>query len=126
MLKIKKQDFIRFVEVEGRNLSLTRAEMFCDTSDDLPAVDDIDGCILDMGSIAYDIATGDFYVLNSDGEWKNSQREEVNVSLNSSALDEQIIQIKGADDEENELEIPELKEEGAENNGELIPDIEGE
>lgn len=126
MLKIKKQDFIRFVEVEGRNLSLTRAEMFCDTAEDLPAVDDIDGFLLDMGSIAYDIATGDFYVLNSDGEWKNSQGEEVNVSLNSSALDEQIIQIKGADDEENELEIPELKEEGAENNGELIPDIEGE
>ena len=126
MLKIKKQDFIRFVEVEGRNLSLTRAEMFCDTASDLPAVDEIGGCLLDMGSIAYDIATGDFYVLNSDGEWKNSQGEEVNVSLNSSALDEQIIQIKGAYDEENELEIPELKEEGAENNGELIPDIEGE
>lgn len=87
MLKIKKQDFIRFVEVEGRNLSLTRAEMFCDTSDDLPAVDAIQNCILDMGSIAYDIATGDFYVLNSDGEWKNSQGEETNVSLNASVSD---------------------------------------
>ena len=76
MLKIKKQDFIRFVEVEGRNLSLTRAEMFCDTSDDLPAVDDIDGCLLDMGSIAYDIAAGDVYVLNSEGVWKNSSGEE--------------------------------------------------
>ena len=76
MLKIKKQDFIRFVEVEGRNLSLTRAEMFCDTSDDLPAVDDIDGCLLDMGSIAYDIAVGDVLVLNSNGEWINSSGEE--------------------------------------------------
>ena len=75
MLKIKKQDFIRFVEVEGRNLSLVRAEMFCDTASDLPAVDAIQNCILDMGSIAYDIAAGDVYVLNSNGEWINSNGE---------------------------------------------------
>lgn len=76
MLKIKKQDFIRFVEVEGRNLSLTRAEMFCDTVSDLPSVNDIDGFILDMGSIAYVIDTGDLYVLNSNGDWINSSGEE--------------------------------------------------
>lgn len=76
MYKIKKQEFIRFVEVEGINLNLIRAEIFCDTDTDLPTADAIDGCRLDMGSIAYVIATGDMYVLNFSGAWKNASGEE--------------------------------------------------
>lgn len=85
MYKIKKQEFIRFVEVEGINLNLIRAEIFCDTDTDLPTADAIDGCRLDMGSIAYVIATGDMYVLNSGGEWKNASGEEQSNALHSSA-----------------------------------------
>ena len=85
MYKIKKQEFIRFIEVEGINLNMIRAEIFCDTDTDLPTADAIDGCRLDMGSIAYVIATVDMYVLNSGGEWKNASGEEQSNALHSSA-----------------------------------------
>lgn len=110
MLKIKKKDFIRFVEVEGRNLSLVRAEMFCDTASDLPAVDAIQNCILDMGSIAYIIDIGDVYVLNSEETWKNANGEDnaaiaASVSANTRQLDEPIQDItKTAEALKNEPE----------------------
>ena len=45
------------------------AELDMDTAEDLPDVDGIDGCILSVGSIAWDISTGDFYALSSEGTW---------------------------------------------------------
>ncbi len=110
MLKIKDQYFVSLIQVDGINLSLVRAEMFCDTSADLPSVDDIDGCLLDMGSIAYIIDTGDVYVLNSEGAWKNANGEDnaaiaASVSANTRQLDEPIQDIaKTAEALKNEPE----------------------
>lgn len=48
------------------------AEIFADNVSDLPEVNDIKGYTLSMGSIAYVIATGELYVLGSDGIWYTS------------------------------------------------------
>ena len=55
---------------EGR--SDVTAEIFADNVSDLPETEGIDGYTLCMGSIAYVIATGELYVLGSDGTWYNS------------------------------------------------------
>ncbi|MBP5362847.1 MAG: hypothetical protein J6Y71_07520 [Ruminococcus sp.] len=70
MIEIRDTEYIRTKEVDGTVISCVRAEIDCDTADDLPAVDCIQGCELIAGSIAWDISTGDFYGLGSDGTWK--------------------------------------------------------
>lgn len=128
MYSIRKSDFIRF---SGTNntVSVIRAEIFCDTAADLPAYDAASGTELYMGSIAYDIATGDMYVMNSSHEWKNSNGEASSaksMSLSSPSL-QKGQKIKVEQPEEKELEIMETEgeEKGAEDD-ELIRDPEGE
>lgn len=128
MYSIRKSDFIRF---SGANntVSVVRAEIFCDTAADLPAYDAVSGTELYMGSIAYDIATGDMYVMNSSHEWKNSNGEASSaksMSLSSPSLQKgQKIEIEQP--EEKALEVPETEgEEKGEENDELIRDFEGE
>jgi len=128
MYSIRKSDFIRF---SGTNntVSVVRAEIFCDTAADLPAYDAVSGTELYMGSIAYDIATGDMYVMNSSHEWKNSNGEASSaksMSLSSPSLQKgQKIEVEQP--EEKELDIPETEgeEKGAEDD-ELIRDSKGE
>lgn len=125
MYSIRKSEFIRFKD-ETHSVSVIRAEIFCDTASDLPAVDAPNGGELDMGSIAYDIATGDMYVMNSSHEWKNSNGEASSaksMSLSSPSLQKgQKIEVEQPD--EKELEILETKEEGGEEDDELIRDPE--
>lgn len=128
MYSIRKSDFIRF---SGANntVSVVRAEIFCDTAADLPAYDAVSGTELYMGSIAYDIATGDMYVMNSSHEWKNSNGEASSaksMSLSSPSLQKgQKIEIEQP--EEKALEVLETEgEEKGEENDELIRDFEGE
>lgn len=87
MYRIKNKYFVTNQTIDNNNINVVEMEFFCDDIADLPAIDAVNGCILAMGSIAYIINTGDFYVLNSDGEWKNSQGEETNASLNASVSD---------------------------------------
>lgn len=69
------------------NKKYTFAEFSVDSVDELPAADEaIDGKYLVAGSIALVIATGDFYVLNSEGEWINQTSEDENVSSKSNTL----------------------------------------
>ena len=125
MYSIRKSDFIRF---SGTNntVSVVRAEIFCDTAADLPAYDAVSGTEFYTGSIAYDIATGDMYVMNSSHEWKNSNGEACSaksMSLSSPSLQKgQKIEVEQPD--EKELEILETKEKGVEDD-ELIRDPEG-
>lgn len=68
VVRKKEEVFVSFKE--GANKSIVRAELFCDSASDLPAVDAMDGTEFAMGSIAYCIEEGIFYVLNSSGTWK--------------------------------------------------------
>lgn len=70
MVTIRNSEFIRFADDNGAKKSVVRAELDIDSASDLPAADGIDGMLLFQGSIAWDISTGDFYGLQSDGTWK--------------------------------------------------------
>jgi hypothetical protein len=69
MIEIRSERFIRFKDTESGIISVVKAELDCDTAADLPAADGIGGRELLMGSIAWDISTGDFYALSSEGTW---------------------------------------------------------
>lgn len=128
MYSIRKSDFIRF---SGANntVSVVRAEIFCDTAADLPAYDAVSGTELYMGSIAYVIATGDMYVINSSHEWKNSNGEASSaksMSLSSPSLQKgQKIEVEQPEEKELEILETEGEEKGVEDD-ELIRDPEGE
>jgi hypothetical protein len=128
MYSIRKSEFIRF---SGTNstVSVIRAEIFCDTAADLPAYDAVSGTELYMGSIAYDIATGEMYVMNSSHEWKNSNGEASSaksMSLRSPSLQKgQKIEVEQPEEKELEILETEGEEKGVEDD-ELIRDPEGE
>lgn len=76
MYSVLKENFLRYEDAEGIRLNEIRAELFCDTADDLPDANAIKGRLLAMGSIAYVIEAGTMYVMNSDGEWISSGGKE--------------------------------------------------
>lgn len=50
------------------------AEMYVDSSAELPSRE-YGNFILEMGSLALDVGTGDFYALNSEGVWNKQKGE---------------------------------------------------
>lgn len=62
------------------------ADIDVDTAADLPEQDGIEGGILGMGSIAHDISTGDYYAMNSGGEWYNQDGSDAEESDQVNAL----------------------------------------
>lgn len=60
----------KFLQYENE-LSVERMEICVDTASDLPTVNSITGHKIAQGSIAWDVSTGDFYGLKSDGTWVN-------------------------------------------------------
>jgi len=70
MLSIIRIEFIRFISYDYTSArSLNRVELCVDSASELPAVDAFDNMLLAQGSIAWDVSTGDFYGLGSDGTW---------------------------------------------------------
>jgi hypothetical protein len=69
MIDIRKEIFKGYEDTEEGKLSVVKVEIDIDSAEDLPAVDELSGRKLYMGSIAWDISTGDFYALNSEGTW---------------------------------------------------------
>ena len=53
------------------NLRVERMEICVDAASDLPTANSIAGCKIAMGSIAWDVSTGDFYGMTSTGDWVN-------------------------------------------------------
>lgn len=88
MLRIRSERFVESVETNGTSIAKVVAELDMDTAEDLPDVDGIDGCLLSMGSIAWDISTGEFYGLDSDGVWHNQSGDDASSakSLSSSSI----------------------------------------
>lgn len=56
-------------------------EFFADTAEDLAT--SLDGVDIEKGSIAYVIASGKFYVLNSSGEWIISDSDSASVTTST-------------------------------------------
>ncbi|HBB71913.1 MAG TPA: hypothetical protein DCZ71_04825 [Ruminococcus sp.] len=65
MKQIRAEQFLYY----SSGAAVIRAEIECDTAEDLPAADHFNDRILSMGSIAWVINSGEFYGLNSSGEW---------------------------------------------------------
>lgn len=63
---IKIRDFIEKTSNDGNQHII--ADLMIDSASELPS-QEYAGYVLDMGSIAWDISTGDFYALNSEGTW---------------------------------------------------------
>lgn len=56
------------IEYDGTH-NVCRMEIYADTAADLSGLDNLDGVYFLAGSEAYDIATGDKYMMNSSGVW---------------------------------------------------------
>jgi hypothetical protein len=86
---IKIRDFIEKTSNDGNQHII--ADLMIDSASELPS-QEYAGYVLDMGSIAWDISTGDFYALNSEGTWYKQDGsgaytpDESNASLLSSPL----------------------------------------
>lgn len=88
MIDIRKEKFKGYEETEEGKLSVVKVEIDVDSAEDLPAVDELSGRKLYMGSIAWDISTGEFYGLDSDGVWHNQSGDDASSakSLSSSSI----------------------------------------
>ncbi len=67
MLAIQNEKYIRYADAE--NVSEVIAEIFVDTSDELPAANGIKGKLLLQGSSALIITENKIAVLSGDGKW---------------------------------------------------------
>jgi len=106
---IRNQKFIGFENGQSRYI----AEIDCDTPADLPEPE----TRWLMGSIAHVISTGDFYELNSSGEWVNQTGEDAETesvsnlnSVNLTKLPDALTIVNPADEltenpEETEEEV---------------------
>lgn len=56
------------IEYDGTH-NVCRMDIYADTAADLTGLDNLDGVYFLAGSEAYDIATGDKYMMNSSGTW---------------------------------------------------------
>ena len=65
MVTILKERFRSFEDSK----SVVVAELAVDAKTDLPVPSGISGRILSHGTLAWEITTGDFYGLGSDGKW---------------------------------------------------------
>lgn len=68
MLYLNKIEFVSYAQNIGKRSSII-AEIFVDTPDELPAVDDIDGYTLIQGSSALIITEKRVVILAGDGKW---------------------------------------------------------
>lgn len=62
------------------------AEMHVDSSSELPSRDHFANFIIEMGSIAHDISTGDFYSMDSTGTWYNQDGSGAYTPASASTL----------------------------------------
>ena len=69
MKTLMRSEFIRYRETAEEVISVMRADIACDTAADIPAYNSISGIELDMGSLAWDISSGELSGLNSSHQW---------------------------------------------------------
>lgn len=123
MYAVYNSKFIKEVESSGKLVNLVLLELAADSVNDFPAPNEEEGQLISMGSIGYEISTGDLYVLSSEGTWTNSSgaaaQDSKSLTLSSPSTKGEKIEIEQP--EEKELEI---LEKGVENNDEPLRDTE--
>ena len=73
MLTILKEKFMSFEE----SRSVVIAELAVDEKTELPTANGIEGRTLAQGTLAWEISTGTFYGLGSDGMWVDQSTGDV-------------------------------------------------
>ena len=73
MLTILKEKFMSFDDPNA----VIIAELAVDAKTELPEADGIEGRILSQGTLAWEISTGEFYGLKSNGTWVNQTTGDV-------------------------------------------------
>ena len=73
MLTVLKE---RFMSFDGQRAVII-AEIAVDTKTELPTADGIAGRTLAQGTLAWEISTGEFYGLKSNGTWVNQTTGDV-------------------------------------------------
>lgn len=66
-ITIRNEKYLRYAGSDG--VSEVVAEIDVDTSDELPAVDEMSGKVLHQGSTAFIVKEGRIVVLAGDGKW---------------------------------------------------------
>lgn len=77
MLTLKHSDEIAY---NGSN-NVARMDLYADTAADLTGVTTFDSIVLQSGSTAYDIATGDTYMLQSGGTWVLQPSSDITINV---------------------------------------------
>lgn len=120
MYIVYNSKLIKEVESGGTLVNLVLLEIGADSIDDFPAPDAEEGQLICFGSIGYEINTGKFYVLNSEGTWKDSsgsaaanEGDGKSATLSSPLLNKGD-KIEIEQPEEKELEILDTDEKGDE------------
>lgn len=65
MIQVRKKELVK----SDNKIPRYRMEIDVDTASELPDVDYFTGEKIAQGSIGWDISTGDFYGMKSDGTW---------------------------------------------------------
>lgn len=96
------------IEYDGTH-NVCRMDIYADTAADLSGLDNLDGVYFLSGSTAYDISTGDLYMMNSSGTWilQPSANQFQNVYTKSEIDD--IVSDINADIADAENDISELQ-----------------
>jgi hypothetical protein len=80
----------KHIRYSDDNKDVARFEISVNSASELPAKDGgIPGAIIDEGSIAWDIDTGDFYGMKESGVWKKQGDDEESSSVSSLSLNRQ-------------------------------------
>lgn len=82
---LKGQSRFLYRDAEGKEHF--EAMLICDTAAELAGVTEIDGAVLDFGSVAYAARDGAFYVLDSSGTWYSSEGETASLSMSPLTAD---------------------------------------
>lgn len=102
----------KFLQYENE-LSVERMEICVDAASDLPSADGITGCKIAQGSIAWDVSTGDFYGMKSDGTWVNQSGTSTAQTLELNA-DDYPVAVESEVTENDPVGYPEGAEAGVE------------
>ena len=85
-----REYFMQNVESSGVLKKLVREEIVVDNVADLPTADYKEGQILAIGSAVWDVSTGDFYGLDSNGVWINQKTGTKTIQITQQPADAEV------------------------------------
>ena len=85
-----REYFMQNLESNGVLKKLVREEIVVDNAADLPTADYKEGQILAIGSAVWNVSTGDFYGLDSNGVWINQKTGAKTIQITQQPADAEV------------------------------------